>query len=98
MIRPENIATPAEFARQLKAASSVHQPAQLSFIAPTMSLSSDSNQSSAYQTQDASYVMGWGSTEQPSPFRGLNGNYAQANVHFSVDPIRKAVTWIAINR
>ena len=97
MTSPEKIATPAEFATQLKTASRPPQPPSLKFLAPTLSMASEVNHSSASNPQNASFVMGWGSTEQPNPFRGLNGNYAQASVHFTVNPTGKSVGWIALN-
>lgn len=95
MSRLQKIQTPSEFARQLKQIDRSHlsQPA---FTTPTTTLSQWNNLSSASNPQNADFVLGWGSTETGTPFRGLNGSYAQASVHFSVNPQGNRLSWVAL--
>lgn len=96
MSRLKDTHTLEGFAKQLSQADQSHLLTQPAFTAPTTTLGQWSNQSSASNPQNADFVLGWGSTEYSTPFRGLNGSYAQASVHFSVSPQGNRLHWVAL--
>lgn len=95
MSRLKTIPTPSQFASQLRQLdpNPLSQPA---FTAPTTTLSQWGNHSSASNPQNANFVIGWGCAKAGAPFRGLNGSYAHASVHFSVGPKGKQLNWVAL--
>lgn len=96
MDKLERIATTAQFANHLAALEEIAPAPELPFRPAYFNAEQLNNQSTAANPHNASYVLGWGSSEQSLGFGGFNSGYSNASIRFTTKPGSNALAWYAV--